>query len=213
MKRLSRLIPLIILVYLFSVSTSFADSLQVNFSATIPVSTIGETTVSGSFLWDTQTQLLSNISLTSSGPFTFLPIVQYIQFAGPNLGFVFGDCCYPVGSLILLDFQDPTHTITFQINYNDHLFTDPPLFPGPGVHFNLPIFDICGVGIGCNPGTGDVTVSAVAEPGIALLLIFGVLVLGAAFALKHFNDNCNRFNGCVRTTVPLVRSITALFGR
>ena len=131
MKRLSRLIPLIILVYLFSVSTSFADSLQVNFSATVPV--FPSETVSGSFLWDTQTQLLSNISLTSSGPFT----------------------------------------------------TDPPLFPGPGVHFNLPIFDICGVGIGCNPGTGDVTVSAVAEPGIALLLIFGVLVLGAAFALKH----------------------------
>jgi len=176
MKRLSRLLPLIILVYFFSVSTSLADSLQVNFSATVDVFPTSET-VSGSFLWDTQTRLLSNMSLTSSGPFTFLPIVQSVQFAGPNFG-----NNYPEGSLIFLDFMDPTHTINFQINYSDHAYFDPPLFPGPGVHHNVP-FDIGGVGIGNNPGTGDVTVSAVAEPGIALLLIFGVL--GAAFSLKH----------------------------
>jgi len=47
-------------------------------------------------------------------------------------------------------------------------------------------FDIGGAGIGNNPGTGEVTVSVVPEPAIALLFGFGALALGAATALKKF---------------------------
>lgn len=108
MRRLLGILPLLLL-FLFGAVPSFADSLQVTFSATIDLFPTSES-VSGSFLWNTQTEVLSNISLTSSsGPFTFLPDVQAVEFAGQNFA-----KNYPPGSLIFLDFMDPTHTINFQ---------------------------------------------------------------------------------------------------
>jgi len=83
---------------------------------------------------------------------------------------------HPQGSLIFLDFQDASHTINFQINYGDHAYLDSPLFPGPGVHHNVP-FDIGGAGSGNIPGSSDVTVTGVAEPASALLLCSGLAAL------------------------------------
>jgi hypothetical protein len=170
MSRLPRVLPLVVLLYLFGPSSSFADTLQVTFTATIDMIPTTET-VSGSFLWNTQTEVLSNISLNSSGPYTFLPDVIAVNFA-PAGNFY----NYPVGSLVFLDFQDASHTINFQINYGDHAFLDPPLFPGPGVHHNVP-FDIGGNGN--SPGSGDVTVTGVAEPASAILLCSGLAALVA----------------------------------
>ena len=177
MSRLPRLIPLVVLLCLFGAGSSLADTLQVSFTATVDVLPATET-VSGSFLWNTQTQTLSNISLSSSGPYTFLPVVVSADFAGPNF-----PNNYPEGSLIFLDFQDPTHTVNFQINYGDHAYFDPPLFPGPGVHSNVP-FDIGGPGIGNDPGSGQVIVTGVAEPASAVLLCSGLAALLARRRLR-----------------------------
>lgn len=182
MKKILGVLTLALVACLFSAVPSFADSLQVTFTATIDVFPAGET-VSGSFLWNTQTQVLSNISLTSSGPYTFLPVVILVDFAPAGNGYN-----YPAGSLILLDFQDATNTINFQINYSDHAFLDPPLFPGPGVHHNVP-FDIGGPGIGNDPGSGDVTVTGVAEPASAILLCSG---LAALFARRRLRKSAAR---------------------
>ena len=67
MSRLPRILPLVVLSFLFGAGSSFADTLQVSFTATIDVFPASET-VSGSFLWNTQTEALSDVSLTSSGP-------------------------------------------------------------------------------------------------------------------------------------------------
>ena len=62
MKKLPRILPLVVLLFLFGASSSFADTLQVTFTATIDLISSSET-VSGSFLWNTQTEVLSNILL------------------------------------------------------------------------------------------------------------------------------------------------------
>lgn len=163
------------MVLLFAATPSFADTLEVSFTATIDVFPAAET-VSGSFLWNTQTETLSNILLNSSGPFTFLPVVIQADFAPAGNFFN-----YPAGSLIFLDFQDASQTASFQINYGDHAFLDPPLFPGPGVHTNVP-FDI---GVNGNfPGSGTVTVTGVAEPASVILLCSGLAALAARRSLR-----------------------------
>jgi hypothetical protein len=126
MSKLPRILSLVVLLYLFGAGSSFADTLQVTFTATIDLVPASET-VSGSFLWNTQTEAPSSVSLTSSGPYSFLPVEIEADFAPAN----FVNNC-PQGSLIFLDFQDASHTINFQINYGDHAYFDPPLFPGPG---------------------------------------------------------------------------------
>ena len=173
MSRLPRILP-VVLLFLFGAGSSFADTLQVSFTATVEIFPATET-VSGSFLWNTQTETLSGVALTSSGPYLFLPVVIEADFAPAN--FVNN---YPEGSLLFLDFQDASHTINFQLNYGDHAYFDPPLFPGPGVHNNVP-FDISGPGIGNHPGTGEVTVTGVAEPASAVLLCSGL----AAFLVRR----------------------------
>ena len=170
MGRLPRLLLPVVLLYLFGASSSFADTLQVNFTATIGLFPASET-ISGSFLWNTQTETLSSVSLSSSGPYTFLPVVIEAGFAPAN--FVNN---YPQGSLLFLDFQDTSHTVNFQINYADHAYFDAPLFPGPGVHSNVP-FDIGGAAIGNISGSGKATVTGVFEPGSAVLLCSGLAAL------------------------------------
>ena len=177
MIRLPRILPLLVLLFLFGPSASFADTLQVTFTATFDLIPASET-VSGSFLWNTQTETLSNVSLTGSGPYTFLPVVITADFAGPNF-----QNNYPEGSLIFLDFQDASHTVNLQINYGDHAYLDPPLFPGPGVHDNVP-FDIGNI-----PGRGTVTVTGVAEPASAILLCSG---LAALFARRRLRKTAPR---------------------
>jgi len=55
MSRLPRILPLVVLSFLFGAGSSFADTLQVTFTATIDVFPASET-VSGLFLWNTQTR-------------------------------------------------------------------------------------------------------------------------------------------------------------
>jgi hypothetical protein len=177
--KLYRILPLLVLVCLCSACPLFADTLQVTFSAG-DFDTLGET-ISGSFLWDTQTNVVSNVAITSSGPFAFLSTIQFDGFA--PLGNPYN---YPAGSLIFMGSLDVTNTVSWQMNYADHVFLDPPIVPAPGVYSGVP-FDLGGAGVGRNvPGTGEVTVTAVPEPGTALLFGLGVLALGASLAIKKF---------------------------
>jgi hypothetical protein len=164
---------------LLSAVPSSADSLQATFSVSVDLF-LNTETVSGSFLWNTQTEVISNVSLFCTGPFTFLPIVQSVLFAPPGNSYN-----YPAGSLIFLDFQDASHTINFQINFGDHGYLDSPIVAGSGVYNHVP-FDIGGAGIGNNPGIGEVIVTAAPEPAGAFLLGCGILAIGAVVVLKKF---------------------------
>ncbi len=113
-------------------------------------------TILGSFLWDTQTNTLSNVSITSYGPYTFLPGIQ-ANFSPPPSN-------YPPGSLIFFEFlavvAGGAGNVIFQMNYGDRGYTDPPIIPAPGHYVNVP-FDMGGPGLGHNyPGTGAVIVAA-----------------------------------------------------
>jgi hypothetical protein len=61
MSRLPRILPLVVLSFLFGAGPSFADTLQVTFTATIDEFPASET-VSGSFLWNTQTEALQRFA-------------------------------------------------------------------------------------------------------------------------------------------------------
>ena len=70
MSRLPRILPLVVLSFLFGAGPSFADTLQVTFTATIDEFPASET-VSGSFLWNTQTEALSNVRSLAAAPTHF----------------------------------------------------------------------------------------------------------------------------------------------
>jgi hypothetical protein len=113
-------------------------------------------TILGSFMWDTQTNALSNVSITGYGPYQFDPAIQ-ANFSPPPSN-------YPPGSLIFFEFLAivpiGAGNVIFQMNYGDRGYSDPPIIPAPGHYFNVP-FDMGGPGLGRNlPGTGAVIVAA-----------------------------------------------------
>jgi hypothetical protein len=115
-------------------------------------------TVLGSFIWDTTTNTLSNISITSYGPYQFIPTIIQTSFSPPP-------ATYPPGSLTFFEFAanvaDTSRDVLFQMNYDDRGYSDPPIIPAAGHYFNVP-FDLGGAGLGRNvPGTGAVIVTPI----------------------------------------------------
>ncbi|MGA7754998.1 MAG: hypothetical protein WCB05_19370 [Candidatus Sulfotelmatobacter sp.] len=113
-------------------------------------------TVLGSFIWDTQTNKLSQSSITCYGPHNFDPRIQQGKFAPPP-------DTYEAGSLIFFSFENAAGDVVFQLNYGDDAYPDPPIKPSPGIYYEVP-FDIGGPGVGRNiPGKGGAVV-VTAEP-------------------------------------------------
>lgn len=106
----------------------------------------------GSLLWDSATNTLSGLTLTSYGPHHVAPILGPPRFSPPP-------GTYPAGCLTFLN-MGATNGVRLQINYADHAYTDPPLQPVPGI-YSAP-FDIFGPGLGDLPGRGTIVVTAAA---------------------------------------------------
>ena len=167
----------VILVLCLTVAGScFADSLLVtwstNFDLVFANNTAGAETVSGSFAWDTTAQLFSNIAISSTGPVTLLPVIQYIEFAGPDDPFH-----RPVGSILVLSFADTSGTSGLTLDYRQHAGLDTPLEPFPGSYSAFGEF-----WLGLVPSRdGSVVATAVATPeasSLALMLSGVGLVFG-----------------------------------
>jgi hypothetical protein len=169
---------------ILSCGQAFADTLQVDFTAQFSVQTKDDEIVSGSFLWDTVTGILSEATISSTGTYTFLPSIAAAGFA--PLGNTYN---YPVGSLTFFAFLNGTQTVVFQLNYGDHAFLDPPVVPDPGVYVHVP-FDIGGSGVGRNvAGTGEIMVTETPELSSAALLFIGAAILLISLR-KHRAHGC-----------------------
>jgi hypothetical protein len=168
-----------IFLLLFSAGLAKADTLLVTFDTSFPYNTIPLESVSGSFLWDIGTQTLSDISITSSGPYSFLPVLDFSEFAQP--GNLYG---YPVGSILILNFLGSSGGPEFQFDSLEHGGLDIPP-SGPGTYAGE--FFLVGGGLGVTPAmTGEVIVTeapvATPEPPMLLLLALGTIGLFIAWA-------------------------------
>ena len=183
--RIKLIVAVFFLSWLFLIATpAKADTvLQVDFHAEFWESqpTPFET-VTGSFWWDRDTRVFSNISITSTGPFTFLPEIfgaRYVQ-AGEGLNLT----GQPVGALFFLSFPDITSRNSLTLDYNQHPPFDVPIF-GPGSY--APEWFLGGQDIFVfqNNGPSFVTATEVVttpEPKTLLLLI----VTGVCLAFFKF---------------------------
>ena len=171
-----------ILLLLFSAGLAKADTLQVTFDTSFPYNTIPLETVSGSFLWDIQAQAISSIIINSTGSFSFLPVLDFSEFAGP--GNFYG---YPVGSILILNFMGANGGPDFQFDYLEHGGLDIPP-SGPGTYAGE--FFLVGGGMGVTPAmTGEVIVTeapvATPEPPALWLLALGTIGLFIAWARRR----------------------------
>jgi hypothetical protein len=155
-----------VLLLFFGVLPARADDLQVSFSAKSFSSPYLNESISGSFIWDTATDAISQVTLSSVGELIFLPQITYVAFgtdppSAPP---------YPTPSIVVLDFSDGKGDI-FQLNYLD-LWPDPPLPPAPGSYTGTaaaPFF------IGTiSAADTSIVVTAIPEPSSLLLIAFGL---------------------------------------
>jgi MYXO-CTERM domain-containing protein len=184
MSKTVRCVPFVAF-FLFFAPAIFADTLEVNFS----VSGFGSFTplldgeaVSGSFLWNTQTNVLYDVSITSTGPLAFGPSGSISGIFVPPPGHP--GCgssvpFYSAGTLQAFFISDVTGTGNIQMNLGDHADCDPPVVPGPGTYSHEP-FDLFSPSFGVVGSVGGaVTVSETPEPTVAGLLGLGSLMLAA----------------------------------
>jgi hypothetical protein len=175
-----------IFLLLFSAGLAKADTLQVTFDTSFPFNTIPIETVSGSFLWDTSTQTFSNISISSSGSYSFQPEIDYAEFAQPGNFYN-----YPAGSILFLVFPGSNTGTGFQFDYLEHGGLDIPP-SGPGTYTGE--FFLVGGGLGVTPAmTGEVIVTeavvATPEPPVLWLLALGTIGLFIAWARRRSSDS------------------------
>ena len=164
-----------------------ADTLQVTFDTSFPFNTIPIEMVSGSFLWNVGAQTISNISISSSGSYSFLPVLDFSEFAPP--GNLEG---FPVGSILILNFRGSNGGPDFQFDYLEHGGLDIPP-SGPGTYAGD--FFLVGGGLAVTPAmTGEVIVTeavSTPEPQAFWLLALGATGLLIAVARRKFLD-CTR---------------------
>jgi len=167
---------LAILFLLLWAGLAKADTLQVTFDSSFPFNTTPIEMVSGSFLWDVGSQTISNISISSSGSYSFLPVLDFSEFAQPGNAYGF-----PVGSILVLNFRGSNGGPDFQFDYLEHGGLDIPP-SGPGTFAGE--FFLVGGGLAVTPAmTGEVIVTeAVATPEPPVLWLLGLGLMGLLIA-------------------------------
>jgi hypothetical protein len=180
MSKLTRVI-LLAALFLLLASSSFADTLEVTFSVGDFLVARAGVSVSGSFLWNTNTQTLydGKITIDTVGipiePIVFDPSTLSGEFALPG-----NSHGYPAGSLDFFSIVGPPGTsMSFQMDLGNHAFLNPPIVPGPGGPYtSIPYF------LDNVASDGVLTVREASEPCSALLVALGALALSVAFTAR-----------------------------
>jgi hypothetical protein len=166
---------LLLLLVTFSFSTiAAADELQVSFSNVTAVKGIPpfSGTYSGSWIWDTSTNIISDVIINSTGPADFNGPVTWLA--------TFGDPAH-AGDLFELSVQNFDQTATFNFDPGNTIQFLPPA-PGEYDSLTTQIFVSC-VSASCFANgahpqqPGQLTVAKVAEPGVLALTTVGLIFL------------------------------------
>ena len=171
-----RILLLMLLTLSFSAVAS-ADELQVSFDNISVVKGIPpfSGTYSGSWLWNTSTNTISDVIVNSTGPADFNGPVTWTATFGQGVG-------QPAGSsdLFLLAIQNADQTASLDFDPQDHILFLPPT---PGEYDSLAtqffvscVSDSCFVNTG-QSSSGQISVSKVAEPGVLALTGIGLVFL------------------------------------
>jgi hypothetical protein len=166
-----RILLLVLLTFSFS-TIAAADELQVSFSNVTAVKGIPafSGTYSGSWLWNTSTETISDVIIQSTGPANFNGPVSWLA--------TFGDPAH-AGDLFELSIQNSDHSATLNFDPADTLQFLPPT-PGQYDSLTTDFFVSCATDScfanGARPQQpGQLTVAKVTEPGVLALI-------GAGFA-------------------------------
>jgi hypothetical protein len=176
-----RILLLVLLTLSFS-TIAAADELQVSFSNVAAVKGIPafSGTYSGSWLWNTATDTISNVIIQSSGPADFNGPVSWLA--------TFGDPAH-AGDLFELSIQNSDQTATLNFDPADTIQFLPPT---PGEYDSLTTdFSVSCVSASCFANgarpqqPGQLSVAKVAEPGILGLTGVGLLFLISLVAYRR----------------------------
>jgi hypothetical protein len=171
----------------FSFSTiAAADELQVSFSNVTATKGIPafSGTYSGSWLWDTSTDTISNVIVHSTGPADFNGPVTFTSSFGQGIG-------QPAGSsdLFLLAILNTDQTASLDFDPQDHLLFLPPT---PGEYDSLAnqFFVTCDsptcfANVAQSQAGGQLSVTKVAEPGVLALTGVGLVFLVSLVAYRR----------------------------
>jgi hypothetical protein len=177
-----RRILLLVLVTLSFSTVAAADELQVSFSSVTAVKGIPpfSGTYSGSWLWDTSTDTISDVIINSVGPANFNGPVTWLA--------TFGDPAHP-GDLFELSIQNSDQTATLNFDPFDTLQFLPPT---PGEYDSLTtsffvscVSDICFANGARPQQPGQMSVTKVAEPGVLALTAAGLVFLIALAGFRR----------------------------
>ena len=169
---------LLMLVTLSFSTIAAADELQVSFSNITATKGIPafSGTYSGSWLWDTATNTISDVIVHSAGPADFNGPITFTSSFGQGIG-------QPAGSsdLFLLAILNSDQTASLDFDPQDHLLFLPPT---PGNYDNLAnqFFVTCDsptcfANVAQSQAGGQLSVTKVAEPGVLALTGVGLVFL------------------------------------
>jgi hypothetical protein len=175
---------------LFLLTLSFttiaaADELQVSFSNIDVTKQIPafSGTYSGSWIWDTSTNTISDVIVQSTGPANFNGAITWSAEFGRGLG-------QPAGTsdLFLLSILTADQTASLNFFPEDSLLFLPPT-PGQYDSLAQEFFVNC-VSATCSVNTaqaqsGQLSVAKVAEPGVLALTSIGLVLLFSVFGLRR----------------------------
>ena len=177
---------LLMLVTLSFSTIAAADELQVSFSNITATKGIPafSGTYSGSWLWNTATDTISNVIVHSTGPADFNGPITFTSSFGQGIG-------QPAGSsdLFLLAILNADQTASLDFDPQDHLLFLPPT---PGNYDNLAnqFFVSCNsptcfANVAQSQTGGQLSVTKVAEPGVLALTGVGLVFLVSLIAYRR----------------------------
>lgn len=172
-----RILVLVLLALSFS-TVAAADELQVTFSNVDVTKQIPSFsgTYSGSWIWDTSTDTISDVIVHSTGPADFNGPITFTSSFGQGIG-------QPAGSsdLFLLAILNSDQTASLNFDPQDHLLFLPPT---PGEYDSLAnqFFvscdsPTCFANVAQSGTGGQLAVTKVAEPGVLALTGVGLVFL------------------------------------
>jgi hypothetical protein len=183
-----RILVLFLLTLSFT-SIAAADELQVSFSNVDVTKQIPafSGTYSGSWIWDTSTNTISDVIVQSTGPADFNGPITFSAEFGQGLG-------QPPGTsdLFLLSILTADSTASLNFFPQDSLLFLPPT---PGEYDNLAqeFFVNC-VSATCHVNTaqaesGQLSVVKVAEPGVLALTALGFVFLVSLLGFRRWRES------------------------